>query len=118
MGPGATAAARQALIVYSTIVLSFLGGIQWGLAVASADRSDAWRRYGISVLPSFLAFAGLWLGGRNGLVVLAVGLVVWCIYELWSTGLGEAPQWYARLRLGLSTMAVGCLVAAAVYGPQ
>lgn len=118
LGSGYTDTARQALLVYGAVILSFLGGVQWGLAVATADRSDAWRRYGLSVLPSLLAFAGFWLGGRNGLIALASGLSVWCIYELWATGLGEAPPWYGRLRFGLSVVAVACLVAAVAYGPH
>ena len=109
--------ARGALMTYGAVILSFLGGIQWGLAVASADRSDAWRRYGFSVLPAFVAFAGWWLGGRTGLIVLATGLAVWGVYELWSSGLGESPRWYGQLRLALTAVAVGALVAAAVYGP-
>ncbi len=118
LGSGYTDTARQALLVYGAVVLSFVGGVQWGLAVASADRSDAWRRFGFSALPSLLAFTGLWLGGRNGLIALASGLSVWCIYELWSTGLGEAPPWYGRLRFGLSVVAVACLVVAVAYGPR
>ncbi len=117
LGAAMTLPARTALADYGAIILSFLGGIQWGLAVTSADRSDAWRRYAFSVLPPLLACAGLWLGGRHGLTTLAVGVGVWGVYELWSTGLGEAPQWYGRLRLILTIVATAALAAAATYGP-
>lgn len=110
-------AALYALLIYGAVVLSFLGGIQWGLAVISADRSDAWRRYGFSVLPPMVAWLAVWWNGPEGLVLLAVGIAVWAAYELWSTGLGEAPQWYGRLRLILSLIAVLCLGASAKYGP-
>jgi hypothetical protein len=116
-GPQMTGPALYALLIYGAVILSFLGGIQWGLAVNSADRSDAWRRYGFSVLPSFVAWAGLWIGSRNGLVTLAVGMAFWGAYELWSTGLGEAPVWYGRLRLALTAIVVASLSAAAAYGP-
>jgi Protein of unknown function (DUF3429) len=117
LGPRLIGPALYALTIYGAVVLSFLGGIQWGLAVGSADRSDGWRRYGLSVVPSFIAWAGVWLGGRNGLITLAAGIVVWALYELWSTGLGEAPSWYGRLRAVLSAVAVAALGAAAYYGP-
>lgn len=117
-GSGMTLQARAALALYGTVILSFLGGIQWGLAVASADRSDEWRRFGFSVLPSLVAFVGLWLGGRNGLIALGIGVGVWGVYEVWSTGLGEAPQWYGRLRLGLTIVTVAALAIAASYGPE
>jgi hypothetical protein len=118
MGAGMVETAREALVIYGAIVMSFLGGIQWGLAVSSADRSDSWRRYGFSVVPTVLACLSVWLGGHSGLVALASALTAWIIYELWCSGLGEAPQWYARLRLGLSVVAVACLVLAATYGPR
>ena len=117
LGPAATTQARALLIIYGAAILSFLGGIQWGLAVTSADRSDAWRRYGFSILPSLVAMLAVVHGGRNGLITLAVGVAVWGVYELWSTGLGEAPQWYGRLRLALTVVATAALAAAAVYGP-
>jgi Protein of unknown function (DUF3429) len=117
LGPRLTGPALYALTIYSAVVLSFLGGIQWGLAVGSADRSDSWRRYGLSVVPSFIAWAGVWAGGRAGLVTLAAGIAAWALYELWSTGLGEAPAWYGRLRAALSIVAVASLAAAAAYGP-
>ena len=117
-GASMTSQARTGLAIYGAIVLSFLGGIQWGLAVASADRSDAWRRYGFSILPSLVALLGLWLGGRNGLIALAIGVGIWGIYELWSTGLGEAPPWYGRLRIALTVFAAAALGVAAAYGPS
>ena len=112
-----TGPALYALLIYGAVVLSFLGGIQWGLAVASADRSDAWRRFGFSILPAAAAWAALWINGRAGLITLAVAFVIWAAYELWSTGLGEAPAWYGRLRFMLSAAVVVCLAAAARFGP-
>ena len=112
-----TGPALYALQIYGAVILSFLGGIQWGLAVASADRSDAWRRYGLSVVPALVAWTGMWLGGRSGLITLAVGVGLWGLYELWSTGLGEAPRWYGRLRLALTAVVVTALGAAARFGP-
>ena len=117
LGPRLTGPALYGLLIYGAVVLSFLGGIHWGLAVGSADRSDSWRRYGFSVVPSFVGWAGVWIGGRAGLITLAAGIAVWCLYELWSTGLGEAPAWYGKLRIALSVVAAGALAAAAAYGP-
>jgi hypothetical protein len=112
-----TGPALYALLLYGAVVLSFLGGIQWGLAVASADRSDSWRRYGFAVLPPLAAWVGAWIGGRTGLIVLAAAMGVWGLYELWSTGLGEAPSWYGRLRALLTVVAVAALASAAYWGP-
>ncbi len=118
MGAAMRLPAQHALILYGAVILSFLGGVQWGLAVSSADRSDAWRRYGFSIAPALVALLGLWLDGRNGLIALAIALGIWGVYELWSTGLGEAPQWYGRLRIVLTVVAVAALGLAAAYGPR
>ena len=118
MGAAVTLPARAALLLYGAVILSFLGGIQWGIAVTSADRSDEWRRYGFSILPALIALAALWLNGRNGLIALAIAVGVWGLYELWATGLGEAPPWYGRLRLWLTIVTVVALTAAVVYGPR
>ena len=117
LGAAMRVPAQAALIQYGAVILSFVGGSQWGLAVASADRSDAWRRFGFSIVPSLLSLLAIWLGGRSGLITLAVALGIWGVYEIWSTGLGEAPQWYGRLRLGLTVVAVAALTLAAIYGP-
>jgi hypothetical protein len=107
------------LTIYAAVILSFLGGVQWGLALARPATGDAgdWRRYGVSVLPSLAAWAGLWLAARNGLLVLAASFVVTVVYDLWTVRLGEAPLWYARLRLVLSAIVIACLLAVLVFGP-
>lgn len=119
LSPRMTGPALYHLTIYSGVILSFLGGVQWGLALAqpaSGGQRD-WRRVGISVLPSLAAWAGLWLAARNGLLVLAIGFLGSLAYDLWTVRLGEAPHWYARLRLALSVVVVGALLAAAMLGP-
>ena len=117
LGGRLTGPALYALLIYGAVMLSFQGGIQWGLAVASADRSDSWRRYGFAIVPSFVAWSAPWTGGRAGLVTLAIGVGLWGIYEMWSTGLGEAPEWYGKLRVALTAVTVAALAAAAYWGP-
>jgi Protein of unknown function (DUF3429) len=119
LSPRMTGPALYNLTLYAGVILSFLGGVQWGLALAQSSTGDArdWRRYGISVLPSLMAWAGLWLAARNGLLILAVSFVASLAYDLWTVRLGEAPVWYARLRIGLTAVVVSALLAAAMFGP-
>jgi uncharacterized protein DUF3429 len=109
--------AGQALLVWGAFVLMFLAGLQWGLAVATADRSDAWRRYGFAAFPSLAACLSLWIGGRTAFYIEAGAYALVAIYEVWSAGLGEMPRWHVRLRLALSVVVVSALGAAAHYGP-
>jgi Protein of unknown function (DUF3429) len=109
--------AIYALQLYGAVILSFMGGVQWGLAVRDQPYGAEWRRYGVSVLPAFVAWAGLWFGGRNGLLAVAGGLLGLLAYDLWTVTRGEAPAWYGRLRLGLTAVAVAALALVAVLVP-
>lgn len=106
-------AARPALLLYGAIIASFLGGIRWGLAAA---RGLGLRDYGLSVLPSLLAWAALalpapWDLRGMGLLVLGWGLVDQDLPRR-----GIAPIWLGRLRLALSGVAGLSLLAAGVAG--
>ena len=88
-----------ALATYGAIIVSFLGGIRWGLAVPAGD---AGRHYAISVVPSLAAWALLaapepWRLAGLGLVALALGPI-----DLDLVRSGMAPAWFGTLRLILS----------------
>ena len=106
------AACDGALATYAAIIVSFLGGIRWGLAV----RDDAGvGAYAIAVLPSLVAWALLaapepWRLAGLGLFALALGPV-----DLTLVRVGAAPPWFGRLRLILSTGA-GVALLLGAYG--
>jgi hypothetical protein len=115
MGPRSTGPALYLLLTYGAVILSFMGGVQWGLAVASGG-SDL-RRYGISVVPALLAWLGLYLGALNGLLVVAAAFAALLAYDLWTVRRGEAPAWYGRLRVRLTVAVLAMLLSAAWLGP-
>lgn len=88
-----------ALASYGAIIVSFLGGIRWGLAVPAGDRG---RNYATSVVPSLVAWVLLaapepWRLAGLGLVALALGPL-----DLDLVRGGIAPAWFGTLRLILS----------------
>ena len=100
-----------ALATYGAIIVSFLGGIRWGLA-ARADE-EGFASYALSVIPSLVAWAALaapapWRLAVLGLVVIALGPI-----DLVLVRSGAAPAWFGRLRLILSTGAGVALLLAA-----
>ncbi len=114
LAPWDAVAGDLALATYAAIILSFLGGIRWGLAVAGAGRSDAAAHYAISVVPSLVAWALLiapepWRLVGLGLLALVLGLID---RSLVSGGL--APPWFGRLRLILSGGAGAALLLGAL----
>jgi Protein of unknown function (DUF3429) len=116
LSPRMTGPALYHLTIYAAVILSFIGGVQWGLALATPS-GNAWRRYGISVLPSLAAWAGLWLAARNGLLLLIASFLAALAYDLWTVRRGEAPLWFAHLRTGLTAVVVTTLAAAVLFGP-
>ena len=109
--------ARAALLAYGAAILSFLGGVQWGVLLprSPGEASLPWR-YGVSVLPALLACLCLLVPHRLGLVGLAAGLAGLLVYDLSTLRSGLAPGWYGTLRLQL-TGAVVVLLAVAALAP-
>ncbi len=94
------AALDLALATYAAVIVSFLGGMRWGLAVRAGDGG---LNYAISVVPSLVAWALLaapepWRLAGLGLTALALGPI-----DLGLVRSGMAPPWFGRLRLILST---------------
>ena len=95
----------RALLAYGAVILSFLGGIRWGLAIATTDPADLFGPLFLSIAPALLGWIALLVPSSTGLVLLALGFAAILIADLW---LSTAPHWYRSLRLPLS---VGAIVA-------
>lgn len=87
-------ASSSALVLYGVVILSFMGGAQWGLAMAMTRGGDAalGPRLLSSVLPALAAFG------------------------VWFAPTGAAPPWYPALRLQLTSAVVICLLLGALAG--
>jgi Protein of unknown function (DUF3429) len=104
------------LALFSAVVLSFLGAVHWGLAMAEyGGRRDTTWSYIVSILPAFLGwFSVAFLPIRVALGVIALGFVLLLLYDLRSLRLGRVPSWYGRLRWPLTVVVVPCLALAAI----
>ncbi len=98
---------QRALLAYGAVILSFLGGVRWGLAMAASSAAKLFGRLGLSVVPSLVGWVALLLPPAQGLVLLALGfgLMLWADLRL-----AEAPCWYRQLRLPLSAGAISALL--------
>ena len=93
------AAIDSALATYAAVIISFLGGIRWGLAVKAEDIG---AHYAISVLPSLAAWALLAAPEPWRLILLGVTALVLGPIDLGLVRSGMAPRWFGRLRIILS----------------
>ena len=99
----------QAQKLYAAVILSFLGGVHWGMTVADT-RLSTWMRIGWSVTPSLMGWIGAMLPGLLAFTVLVLGFAIAAAVDLIVFS-GQA-LWYRRLRLVLSAGAIGALLAA------
>lgn len=99
------------LLAYGAIILSFLGGVQWGLAIAVPQiDSTLWRRLTLSILPSLVAWVALVMPYSIGFFILAGAFVAMLLVDIQASRAQEAPAWYQKLRWPLSCGAVAALV--------
>ncbi|MEQ9609154.1 MAG: DUF3429 domain-containing protein [Kiloniellaceae bacterium] len=111
---GAWAAGSPAYIIvinmqmaYGAVILSFLGAVHWGLAMAQEDAAR-WRHLGFSVAPALAGWLALILPNPLGLVLLVLGFVAVFFADLRSPRL---PPWYKALRKPLTLVTILCLAA-------
>jgi len=113
----ARALAAHALVAYGAAILSFLGGVHWGLAIADergAANGSLPGQLGVSVVPSLVGWAALLFPERAGLVTLGVAILAMLAADLRATRRGQAPAWYPKLRVPLSCAVAVALFAAAL----
>lgn len=113
-GEGAAGAARVGLQAYGACILSFMGGVHWGLAIHPAASNATLVRLGISTGPALTAWAALLLPPSSGLLGLALAFAALLAYDLYETGRGRAPGWYPRLRIPLTLIVMLCLLLASL----
>ncbi|MCZ8187047.1 MAG: DUF3429 domain-containing protein [Beijerinckiaceae bacterium] len=121
LGPGTVQAlALPALLAYGATILSFLGGIAWGFAIADTrDEQDLGRNaplFILGVLPQLLGWGALLAGGRAGHLAVAAGLVGMLWIDRRLVVEGRAPAWYGTLRFRLSLLAALAMLAGALHG--
>lgn len=102
--------AQSALLLYGAVIVSFLGAVHWGSALARHDTASAPWLWG--VLPALLA----WVAASLPFAWAAVALAL-CLAACWLADrrLLRGPAWaaYLRLRTVLTGVAMGALLAAA-----
>lgn len=116
----------QALMTYAAIILTFIGAVRWGLALATvAERPERRRVYVFAVLPAiwswlfvlagpFLAFKAGGPGLAFGALAMAAGFAAVLAWDLKSVAEGTMPSWYRLLRIVPSLAAILSLGSAAL----
>lgn len=101
-----SARGTMALGAYGAVILSFLGGVKWGVLVNDKAGLKLWKPLILSVVPSVVAWAALLLPAIAMLSLLAAAMVFQYFLDSESVHQKKLPAWYGRLRLILTTGAV------------
>ena len=103
---------------YGAVILSFMGGAQWGLAMNTQPERTvtSLRRYSISILPALGAWTSMILESRAALMVQLAGFALVLVYDIWTVSIHEAPHWYRTLRVRLSVVVCACLLFGIIEG--
>jgi hypothetical protein len=105
----------HALAVYGAVILSFLGGIRWGVAmVGTGDEKIRLRELVWSVVPSLAGWAAVFMPRTEGLIFLGICFLAQGYWDSRLASAGRAPDWFASLRKLLTALVSITLIIAGV----
>ena len=103
--------AINAGLIYGAVILSFLGGVHWGRALAGDAVEPSWKRLGWGVTPSVIAWGAAFLTDAVLAIVLYVaGFALAFFVDIRAARAGLFPPWYGTLRKILSIAVLACLL--------
>ncbi len=108
--PVGTSTAAALAIAYGAVILAFLGGVRWGLAIATPGRAPAAATLVLSVLPALAGFAAMFTPPLFALAVLVSGFLLQALWDVIAADHGRLPQWFAMLRMILTALVVPALL--------
>ncbi|MDF1721026.1 MAG: DUF3429 domain-containing protein [Minwuia sp.] len=102
--------AIYSLPVYGALILSFLGGTTWGLALGDAQRRFVAPRLILAMAPSIAAWMIMFQPPSNRMLLLAACLIVWAVVDHLMARRDLLPAWYPKLRWPITLIAAASLV--------
>ncbi|WP_426165161.1 DUF3429 domain-containing protein [Sandarakinorhabdus sp. DWP1-3-1] len=96
---------------YAALILSFLGGARWGMAVQRP--APQFLTISLAMLPTIAGLVLLLLPGLPRAVQLSAMAALLVLHFIWDARAADAPRWYPRLRGWLTFGAVLGLMAMA-----
>lgn len=102
----------DALVLYATIILSFMSGVLWGFAT-KAEGAKATTGCVLSVLPALWAFFARGGTQADTLFYLGIGFIALLALDYFFSREGLTPPWWMRLRILLTSIVLLCLAVGA-----
>lgn len=96
---------------YCAIILSFLGGIRWGLGMVFRDGGSP-RDLVASCIPPLVGWAAVFAPAPFAFALFAAAFAAQGAWDAFAAHSGMAPGWYGRLRILLTVLVVAAMVLA------
>jgi len=102
---------ERALVAYGALILSFLGGVRWGVRLQGGAGSDL--TYIVGAFGSIAGFVTILMPINLGLIILTIGFAIHGVWDVAAGMQGRVPQAYARLRAVLTWLT--CVVLILIF---
>ncbi len=107
----------KTLLFYSSIILSFLGAVSWGLITRKSIEDKNKQKYIFiwSVFPALTAFFSLLSTPVFSYGLLFFGFISAYAADKKITKLLKVPRWYLHLRFRLTLIVLTCLLSSLIW---
>ena len=112
--PGWAALALGKLAIYGAIILTFMGGVHWGLAIAGSR--PGLQLFTTGIIPSLIAVCSILVPVKPAIAILIAGFLLLLANDLWLVRQSFFPHWYGRLRTQLTSSVIILLALAGIAG--
>ncbi len=104
----------MALAMYGAIILSFTGGIRWGVALTRAEGRSATQVFALSILPAMIGWVAVFANEPVSFIILVVLFFAQGIwdYGAWCTDVMQ--EWFVKLRMLVTGIVMVSLLVAAI----
>ena len=103
---GFSAPLIDAYKVYSAIILSFLGGIHWGIILGSENDSLSGKTLVIALIAPFIGWIAVFIAEPLCFAVLMVGFAGQGAWDNFAAHKGYLPLWYSKTRMILTLVVI------------
>lgn len=100
--------------VFSAIILSFLGGIHWGIVLGSGNDHFSGKALVISLIAPLIGWIAFFVSEPMCFALLMVGFAGQGAWDNFAVHKGHLPLWYSKTRMIL-TLVVILSMAAIMY---
>ena len=101
------------LTAYGAVVLSFLGGMRWGIALTGKG-GESRRDLMLGIVPPLVGWSAMLVPPPLTFVLLAVAFAAQGAWDSLTLTSAAAPDWFRRLRIQMTVLVVAALVVSFV----